>query len=158
MEGVRHFVECLCQPAWTRQLEDTDDRKTKLFHRFPVFSVIDDSGSCVEKYVKCDNCDLVHKVLEVGVSEPMKGGMTDSWSAVTKEDVSLGLGAGIKEALDRHKCDVATYEHVAWIIENSRWGESVIMTKNRQASKIEGKRLVILSSNLCKVVPFLEEM
>lgn len=158
MDGVRHFVECVCQPAWVRQLDDTDERKNKLYHRFPVFSVIDDNGDCVEKYVKCDNCDLVHKITEVGISEPQKGGVTESYSAVSKEDVSMGIGSTLRDALERHKCDLATYEHVAWLIETQQWGSSVIIAKNQQKNKIEGKRMIILADNLAKIVAFLEDI
>ena len=62
----RHLIECQCiLPIYKN--------KTKpLYHKFKVFSVIEDD-QIEEKYVMCNNCKILHRVTEFNKSEIMWG-------------------------------------------------------------------------------------
>ena len=61
-EYVKHLVECHCV------LPQYRNRQELVYHKFTVFSLLEDD-SVVEKLVRCNNCDAVHRVFDVCKSE-----------------------------------------------------------------------------------------
>ena len=67
MKGVKHLVQCHCI------LPQYKNAKDPVFHKFTVFSVIDDSDTVVSKYAECNNCGAAHKVYDICKSEIVVG-------------------------------------------------------------------------------------
>ena len=64
MKYLKHLIECQCiLPQYKKQ-------DKVLFHKFPVFTLFkenvnQDFSQPIEKYVKCNNCDAVHRVYDI---------------------------------------------------------------------------------------------
>ena len=79
-----------------------------IFHKFVVFSVIDDEDEVVPKLVICNNCGVVHKVTDICKTEIAVG--NDSMrSVMTKEQIGQSLHPNIAGLLDAHECDIAVW-------------------------------------------------
>ena len=60
MAGVKHLIECHCYLAIFK-------KNSKIpVHKFPVYSKLDKEGRVIEKIVKCNNCEALHKIIEIG--------------------------------------------------------------------------------------------
>ena len=66
VDFVKHLVQCKCILSIFKKMENPP------IHKFVVFSEIDESGNIEPSFAQCTNCDLIHKVKEVGVSEILK--------------------------------------------------------------------------------------
>ena len=80
MRGVKHLIQCHCMLPQFRNM------KEPIFHKFPVFSVIDNSDITIEKFSICNNCAALHKVVDICKSEIVIGA-DDRNVARTIEDV-----------------------------------------------------------------------
>ena len=98
MKGVKHLIQCHCVLPQFRGADPP------VFHKFVVFSVIDDSDAVVERVAKCPSCDAVHRVTEIGQSEIVHG-RDGSSSAIDIEDVKSQRPTPIVSILERHKVD-----------------------------------------------------
>ena len=80
---IKHLIECQCT------LPIFKNKTKPVYHKIPVFSKLNEEDNLEEKYVICDNCDIVHKVEEVFKSE-IKWGVEGLESLVTtKEDIKF---------------------------------------------------------------------
>ena len=53
MRGQKHLIECHCiLPQYRRALNT-------VYHKFVVFSEIDDSDTVVPKFAQCNNCGVI---------------------------------------------------------------------------------------------------
>ena len=86
IEGVRHLIECHCI------LPQFRNRQTPVYHKFIVFSTVDDD-KVNKKLVQCNNCGILHKVVDLCKSE-IAHGMEEGASLRTIEDIRLVLRAG----------------------------------------------------------------
>lgn len=125
-------------------------------HQFTVFSIVNDDGSIDEKYVQCNNCDLVHKVTEISRSEIVPGRETMK-SAITITDVKSSLSENLAGALSAHDVDLATWQAVQFIVENKRWGDQVVLTTDNVDGVVQGKYVRILGESLFKIESFIRE-
>ncbi len=117
-------------------------RKDPVFHKFIVFSVIDDSDTVIPKYVQCNNCAAVHKVYDVCKSEMITG--KDELNTVTTiSEIRRGLPTDIREVLDTYDCDLPIWENVLFIYLNKQWGKTVVMTRDTIRDEVQGKVLRI---------------
>ena len=66
LESIKHLITCNCILQQYQEVEPT------VFHQFIVFSIINQDGSIKPCYAKCNNCNAIHKVIEVNVSERLK--------------------------------------------------------------------------------------
>ena len=62
MNFIKHLIECQCT------LKIYKNKSKPIFHKFQVFSKLENE-KIVEKYVMCNNCDILHKVTETFKSE-----------------------------------------------------------------------------------------
>jgi hypothetical protein len=131
MKGVKHLVQCHCVLPQFRGADPP------IFHKFIVFSVIDDSDSVVEKVSKCPNCDALHRVTEVGKSEIVHG-KDGSSAAMDIEDIKSQLPTSIASILDRHKVDEATYEQALFYVNTYNSDDPIVLAKER----LEGKATI----------------
>ena len=59
---TKHLIECQCT------LKIFENKTKPLYHKFVVFSLLEDEN-IEEKYVTCNNCDIVHRVYDICKSE-----------------------------------------------------------------------------------------
>lgn len=145
--GYKHLVECNCI------LPQFRDRRPVVFHKFVVFSEFDDNDNVIPKVVLCNNCSALHRVTGVCTSEIVIG--RDSSAAVlTIEDIKSSLSREIAEVLTKNDCDLATWEHAQFIVENKLWGEHVIISKDVVDDARSGKVMRILGESIFKIVTF----
>ena len=123
MAGDKHLIQCHCVLPQFRKRPDP------IFHKFVVFSNISESGDVMPKIVKCNNCGVLHKVTDFCKSE-MIYGIDESFATMTIADLSRQIPDSIKEILETHRCDIATWEQVGDIIQNNEWGTSSVIAKD----------------------------
>ena len=141
--GQKHLINCRCVLP---QFKNTPNSKN---HRFVVFSdVIEDVTK--QKYVQCNNCGLVHKVVDICTSEIMQG-KESMGSIMSIEDIKVGMNQSLIGVLERYQCDLPTWEHARYIVENKRWGDIVILTNDNEDDDKVIKYVRILGETLFKV-------
>ena len=88
---VRHLLECHCI------LKLFQNKSKPLYHKFPVFSLIDEEGNVEQKYVSCNNCGAIHEVIDACKSDIKWGGDMYTGLVVTKDDIIFNLQSNGKE-------------------------------------------------------------
>jgi len=147
MTGIKHLVECHCILPQYRQAG-------KPYHQFVVFSIIDDSDSCIAKHAKCNNCGVIHNVLDIGKSEILPGQETGAVMEI--DDAKLMVPDSIGNILTSYGCDIATWEHTLFLFENQDWGSYVILNREEtEAGDITGKRLYLKGPGIYRLEPYL---
>jgi|SRR3990167_1479235 len=144
--GLKHLVECHCV------LPQFRDRRDPPYHRFVVFSVIDDDV-VVPKSVACNNCGVVHVVFDVSKSRIALG--DDDTSAVMSiADITHSLPQNVVELLRAYNAGLPTWEEAAFIHETAAWGSHVLLTTKDDGTRVEGKMLVFVSQGAVKIEPY----
>jgi hypothetical protein len=105
-----------------------------------------DNDVVVPKYVQCNNCNAVHKVYDICKSEVIPG-KDELRSVTTINEVKLFLSQDIRSLLETYNCDLPVWEHIKFCIEESRWGDRVILTRENVEGEIVGKILTIESKD-----------
>jgi hypothetical protein len=124
------------------------------YHKFVVFSEIDKSDTVVPKYVQCDNCGVVHKIIDICKSEIITG--KDEITTITDiDDLRLMIQDDVAGVLDSYNCDLATWENVYFIISNKKWGNHVILTRDSLNDEEQGKILRFIAPGQIKIEAFI---
>ena len=143
--GQKHLIKCRCVLPQFKNSSDPEKKQ----HRFTVFSeIIDDVVK--QKFAQCNNCGLVHKVTDICTSEIMPG-KESMGSILSIDDIKSGLHASLVSILERHQCDLPTWEHAQHIVENKKWGDIVILTSDLEEDVKNIKYVRILGETLYKV-------
>ena len=119
MNFTRHLIECHCT------LKIFEKKTKPVYHKFPVFSVIDEKENIDEiKYVSCNNCGAIHEVKDFCKSEIIWG--TDDMSSlvVSKEDIKHNLIEENQNKLieileENFPEDISAWEMVYYCIDNN---------------------------------------
>ncbi len=148
-EGIKHLLECKCILPQFKNVSPI------VFHKFVVFSIIDEDGSIIPSYAQCNNCGVIHKILEVGQSEILK--KEASAAIQTADDIKLSLPEKLIGVLEASDCDLSIYQEVQFILENKKWGRGVVLSREKNGDNVEGKFLLILGESLFKIESFLRE-
>lgn len=147
MQGYKHLVKCRCVLPQFKRLENPPQ------HQFVVFSVLDKDGNVLPKFNQCNNCGLIHKIVDICKSEIQSG--KESMKSILKiEDVKPSLHTNIASILEANSCDLASWEAALFIVENKQWGAYVVLTKETEGNEVNGKFVRIFSDSLCKVETF----
>jgi hypothetical protein len=118
VEGLKHLIQCHCV------LPQYRNTNPPIFHKFVVFSIVEDDV-VKEKIVQCNNCGILHRVVDHCKSEIIHG--KESSSAVrTVEDVEINIPEKLAAYLKSQNVDIATWEQVEWILDNPQEVEIVI--------------------------------
>ena len=146
--GVNHNIQCLCVLPQYRKTKDPP------YHEFVVFSVIDDSDTVEEKYAQCNNCGAIHKIIDLCRSEIA----TDRAELVilTKEDIRLMLPSPVVATLNNYQCELPTWEHALFIVNESKWGDFVVLERNAIDEGFQGKLLRFKENNRYSIEPFID--
>lgn len=145
-EYVKHLITCKCFLPQFRHLPNAP------FHKFIVFSDLDEAGLVEQSLVQCVNCGIVHKIKEVGKTEILK--KEDASSILSIDEVKSGLSEGILNKFSGYDLDLHQWQEIAWILENKQWGRSVILTKDSVDGLTQGKYAQILGEGMIKISGF----
>jgi len=136
--GIKHLIECHCYLALFKKNEKI------INHQFPVYSKLDEFNNLVPKLVKCNNCEAVHHVSEIGRSE-LRPGKDQSTIILSKKDLSVMLPVKIGNIFNEINTDISNFEHALDIIESKRWGESIVIQRDI-LGEIEQVKIITINS------------
>lgn len=127
MKYIRHLIECHCiLPIFKKQTKI-------LYHKFPVFSLIDENDNLEEKYVSCNNCNALHLVKEVNKSDIILGKEGFNSYVTTKRDIEFNLVSEglnhIVDILNANDSDISIWEQINHIYENKLDDSIVVINK-----------------------------
>jgi hypothetical protein len=145
MAGIKHLIECHCFLAIYKS-----DKKNPPLHKFPVYSKLDEYGNIISKFAKCNNCDSLHKVTEIGNSEFVPG-KDEIATTITKDDISNNIPQKYVNLLNNYGCDISSWEHVEDVINEKRWGETIVLSRDIVNEKTSVKILEIISKDNFKI-------
>lgn len=145
--SCKHLIECKCF------LPQFKNSNPQIFHKFLVFSEIDyRDGSLVPSYAQCNNCGVIHKIVEIETSAILK--KENMPSMLTIDDIKTSLPPRLAGILEQNECDLPYWQEAQFIVKNSLWGQGFILAKEREGTNIMGKYIVILGTDLFQVQPF----
>lgn len=149
--GVTHLIECTCiLPQYLK-------REKPVFHRFTVFSIINEDDTVQEKIVQCNNCGIVHRIKDVWKSEIVYG-RDESQGVVNIDDVKWSLPTRLAELLEANDCELHVWEHVKFILDEEKWGSRVILTADEIDGRRVGKFLTIAGPDKFGIAQYSEEV
>ena len=148
MEGLKHLIQCHCI------LPQFKNAENPVFHKFVVFSIIDDSDTVQPKFAQCNNCGVVHKVVDICKSELTT--KEESRAIQGIEDIKFSLNSELVRVLESYNCDLATWEQAEWIYLTKRISDSIILTReeSKDDDEVHGKRLIFLEDNRFRIEAF----
>ena len=149
--GIKHLIQCHCI------LPQYRNKKNPVFHKFVVFSIIDDSDTCKSKIVNCNNCGISHRVYDLCKSELLTGN-EDTRSVMKKEDFKLSLPSSLYDLLNSYNCEIHDWEHVLHIFQNNLWYTEdcfIILSRDTDEDSISGKLLRITGAGAFRIEPYM---
>lgn len=147
MKFTKHLVECHCVLPQYRGMKDP------IFHKIEVFSTFDDEreeNPIDEKFIVCENCGVVHKIIDLCRSEiQIKHESITSVRSIS--EVSLSLPDNIVKLLMDNNCHISTWEFAEYVYENRHTGCQVIINRQTIDDKIHIKYIVLQENGKFKV-------
>ena len=147
MEGFKHLIQCHCILPQYRKRNDP------VFHKFVVFSLIDENNDVIIKLSQCNNCNAIHKIVDICKSELIPG-KESSLSVTTIEDVKISMNEEVADVLESFNVDLATWEETQFVIDNRLFDRQITLTREEVDGKILGKALKIKESGAMRIDPF----
>lgn len=142
---TRHLLECHCT------LKLFENKSKPVYHKFPVFSLNDEEGNIESKYVSCNNCGVIHEVVDFCKSNIKWGNDSFSGLVTSKEDISFNFKENnlenVIEILEKYDCDISVWELVEHCIEN-KIDYSIVLEKQEIQDNIVYNCLNIKSGNI----------
>jgi len=142
-EALRHLVQCHCILPQYRK------RKDPIFHKFVVFSIIE-NDKVEEKLAQCPNCNIVHKIVDICKSEIVSG-KDEASSIVDIDDLKISLPDKIIRLLESYNADLSIWEHVSFILDEELWGLRIKLTSDEADDEVVSKFLLFKSESSFKV-------
>jgi hypothetical protein len=125
------------------------------FHQFVVFSIIDEESDTVTpKFASCNNCGAVHKVIDICKSELVTG-RDEVVTQMAIEDFKMSLPSDLFELLLAYQKEVADFEHAQFLIENEKWKDHVILTREEIDDMVQGKLVKFLGPEKFRVESYI---
>ena len=150
MKGLKHLIECHCVLPQFRKRENPP------YHKFVVFSLLDDSDTAIPKHARCNNCGVINHVIDVCKSEIQMG--QEVGAVMSKQDCGMMLPSGVKQILDTYGCEVPDWEHALYILQNEKWGDFIIVNREEtETGDLTGKVLKFLGPGNYRLEPFLQK-
>ena len=147
-EGIKHTVSCLCVLPQYRK------KANPPFHQFVVFSILDDSDTVEPKLAECNNCGVIHKIIDICKSEVVTN--RDELSVLTQKDIGYMLPQQIKELLESYDCDLATWEQALFILSEKKWDSFIVLDRTTTDEGSDGKILRFKNENRYLIEPFID--
>lgn len=121
-------------------------------HQFLVFSTLDNDLP-IFKYAQCNNCGVIHKIVDICKSEILQNKENMS-SIMTIDDIRHNLPQNLVDILDRNQAELPAWEQASFILENKEWGNFVILQQETEAGVVQGKYVRIMSESFFKIESF----
>lgn len=150
MYGQKHLLKCRCILTQFKGIKDPP------LHQFIVFSEFDDDDKIKEKLVQCNNCGIIHKVIDILKSEIVDK-KESSAAIIGIEEIKSGMHQNIASILEKNNADLPTWEACRFYIENKLWGSRVTVSSELEEDSRIGKVVTILGDSLFKVDTFSRE-
>ena len=147
-EGIKHTISCLCVLPQFRK------RANPPFHQFVVFSVVDDSDVIEPKLVECNNCGVIHRIIDLCKSEVVTS--RDELTTLTKKDIGYMIPQQVSELLESYGCDLATWEQALFIINEKKWNSFLVLDRSATDEGSDGKILRFKNENKYMIEPFID--
>ena len=144
MIGTKHLIQCHCVLPQFRKM------KNPIFHKFVVYSKFKEGKyeqQIEEKLARCNNCDAVHRIIDLCKSEiVIKIEETDS--IIDLDEIKIGIPEKVVKILEKNNCDLATYESIDHIFEKEKWNSEVVISRQTvKNEKVQVKILLIKGEN-----------
>ena len=147
-EGIKHTISCLCVlPQYRKQANPP-------YHQFVVFSIIDDSDVIEPKMAECNNCGVIHNVIDLCKSEVVT--TRDELNLLTKKDISYMLPGPVREMLETYDCDLPTWEQALFIVNEKKWGSFIVLDRTSTEEGSDGKMLRFKEGGRYMIEPFID--
>jgi hypothetical protein len=140
----RHLVECHCV------LPIYKDKKPILYHKFAVYSKVDQNDKVIPKYVNCNNCGVTHFVFEYCKSE-ITIGKEDVTSIRSKNDISISIPEKICNILEEYQATVDVYEEVEDVLENKLYPRNIVLSREILENNQIFKLLSVITEDKFKI-------
>ena len=144
MPGTKHLIQCHCILPQFRNMDKP------LFHKFTVFSEFDSEGEIIPKIAKCNNCGVIHRVVDFCRSEIITN-LEDSSVISSINEVKQSLPDSLCKVLEESKSDLATWEQVDNIFENEEWNSTIVLGKQTIEDETHVKVLSIIGPDKYKI-------
>ena len=148
MRGIKHLIKCRCI------LPTLKNRKNPPIHQFVVFSIVDNKDVVIEKNATCNNCGILHRIIDICNSE-ITSGAEGTTTSLTIEDISLMLPESVKMILSTYERGLPDYEYVLFMIDHEAIDDFIILTSDMIEEKKEGKVLRYKGSGKFAIEPFI---
>lgn len=147
LQGVKHLIQCHCILPQFKGAADP------VFHKFVVFSVIDDSDTVQPKFAQCNNCGIVHKITDVCKSELTN--KEDAKFLPNIDDIKFSIPSDLSRLLESYNSDIATWEQAEWIYLTKSWDQWITLARDESDDgEIHGKRLIFTSDGKFRIEAF----
>jgi len=146
---IKHLISCRCILP---QFEKMD---IPPFHKFIVFSEISSDGLVVPSFSQCNNCGIIHKVKEIGVSDLIKKETLSSISSI--KEIKSQLPPKLLDILSDNNLELHSWQEIMWIFNNEAWGKSVILHKEEIDGMLTGKYIQFFSAENWRINSFTRE-
>jgi hypothetical protein len=146
---IKHLIECNCI------LKQFELVEPPVFHKFVVFSIINNDGSIKPSYARCTYCGAIHKVTEVFTSVQQKRDTAPTLPDI--EEIKTTLPEKLVDLLVRYNLDVAAWQEVKFIYDNELWGKVVILQRETEGNESYGKYLLLAGKTLWSIDTFSTE-
>lgn len=140
MPGTKHLIQCHCVLPQYRKMSNP------VFHKFVVYSKLNEEDQFEQRLARCNNCDAVHRIIDFCKSEIVTK-IEDTDVIIDEEEIKLGLPEKVVKILEKNNSDLATYEAVDHIFEEEMWNSEVVISRQTQGEKINLKILQIKSES-----------
>ena len=142
---IIHLVECNCILPQFKKMEEP------IFHKFPVFSVIDENNKIIEKMIRCPNCSLAHRVFDTFKSEIISSG-DENIPELSIKDLKSNIPKELSFILeDNQVIDLYIWEQAEFILDEELWGTQLKLNSKTSGEKKHLKILEIQDKNKFKV-------
>jgi hypothetical protein len=148
-EFIKHLVECNCI------LKQFELIEPPVFHKFVVFSIINDDGSLKSHFSKCNNCGAVHRVMEVGSSRLLKRETVPALPTI--DEIKTQLPEKLVDLVSVYNLELPSWQEIKFIYENEKWERPVILTREEEDGEKYGKYLLLVSKTLWSINTFSTE-
>lgn len=151
LRGEKHLIQCHCILPQYRNSKDP------VFHKFTVFSVIDESDTVTPKYANCNNCGAVHKVYDICKSEIVTGA-DEMRSTLSVDDFKFSLPQQLYELMKEYQKELSDFEHAQFIIDNKLWNEKIVLSREEVDNHIQGKILKIVEKERFRIESYVHNL
>lgn len=148
-EAIKHLIECNCILKQFEMVEPS------IFHKFVVFSIINDDCSIKPSYAKCNNCGGIHRVFEVNQSEKLRRESAPTMADI--EEIKTHLPEKLVSLLSKYKLELPAWQEIKFILEYEKWERPVILHTEEENGEKYGKYLLIAGKSLWTIDSFTTE-